>query len=90
MRMTPRHPRWAEFVAIMSGPLGCNFQEEHGKTTWQCDGGTDKKLATRTLRERFPDVDVAGSLAYFEQHGGYCDCEILFTVADDADLRLKQ
>src|SRR5262249_23932823 len=31
---------------------------------------------------RYPrfDVDVEGSLAYFEGHGGFCDCEIVFNV----------
>jgi hypothetical protein len=23
---------------------------------------------------------IAASLSYFEEHGGYCDCEVLFNV----------
>jgi hypothetical protein len=25
-------------------------------------------------------VDIPASLEYFEEHGGYCDCEILLNV----------
>jgi hypothetical protein len=25
-------------------------------------------------------VDIDGSIAFFQEHGGWCDCEILFNV----------
>ena len=30
-------------------------------------------------------IDIDGTLAFFREHGGYCDCEILFNV-DRPDL----
>jgi hypothetical protein len=26
------------------------------------------------------NVDIPASIAFFEEHGGYCDCEILLNV----------
>ncbi len=82
--MTPQHPRWSEFADRLYGPEGCNFVEEpehdgHPTFTWQCGSGTDKTFAETILRT-IDGVDVEGSLQYFEAHGGYCDCEILFNV----------
>lgn len=77
--MTPEHPRWKEFIGILDGPKGCNFREnEEGKTTWDCAAGNSKEHAYRILQDF--DVDVWNSLRYFDTHGGYCDCEIIFNV----------
>lgn len=83
--MTPQHPLWEEFVRRLEGPKGCNFKKDKkGKVTWTCKGGTDKSKAKAILesmvRESMANIDVEKSLAYFEEHGGYCDCEILFNV----------
>ncbi len=84
--MTPAHPLWEEFVQRLEGPEGCDFQQdETGQWQWQCQGGTDKSKAIAIL-ETMPDIDVEASLDYFERHGGYCDCEILFNVEDAAQF----
>ena len=78
--MTPQHPRWTEFAERLEGPEGCNFRKgDNDKTIWTCSSKTDRPLATAILTA-MGDVDVVASLAYFEEHGGYCDCEILFNV----------
>lgn len=80
--MTPEHPHWNEFITELAGPDACNFEEIEGKFTWSCGGGTNKDFAERILSEMgFVSDAIAASLAYFEDHGGYCDCEILFNVA---------
>jgi Protein of unknown function (DUF2695) len=72
----PRHPRWEEFLDRLYGPEGCNF-----KTTWTCFGGTDKRFSREILtRMGLSDRAIAVSLAYFEDHGGYCDCEVVLNV----------
>jgi hypothetical protein len=77
--MTPAHPRWEEFSERLSGPEGCNFRRKpDGSSTWTCKAGADKTMATKILKAM--GMDVAASLTYFEAHGGYCDCEILFNV----------
>jgi hypothetical protein len=73
----PRHRRWDEFIERLCGPEGCNFTE----TSWTCFGGNDLRfsrgiLARMDLSERAIEV----CLAYFADHGGYCDCEVVFNV----------
>jgi hypothetical protein len=74
--MTPDHPRWREFCDRLAGPDGCDFSEDR---TWKCAGGTNKDFAAAIL-EDMGEVNVPLTLSYFESHGGYCDCEILFNV----------
>ena len=78
--MTPEHSRWEEFCKRLAGPEGCNFKTgaKHGTTMWKCAGGDDKTFATKILKAM--GMSVAASLAYFDEHGGHCDCEILFNV----------
>jgi len=79
--MTPQYPRWTEFIERLGGPEGCDFKEnEEGETTWCCAGGRDKALAEAILTA-MGDIDVVASLTYFEEHGGHCNCEILFNIA---------
>lgn len=79
--MTTNHPEWEHFCGLLSGKEGCNFKKDEKKrTTWRCAGGNDKSLATAILKTHFPNIDIKKSMAYFEKHGGFCDCEILFNV----------
>ena len=66
--MTPESPRWREFCDKLDDAIG-----RHG-----CNS-TDTRLAKRLLRS-MKCVDVEASVEYFEDHGGYCDCEILLNV----------
>jgi len=79
--MQPSHPLWDEFCRRLEGPEGCDFREgENGEIVWwTCKGGRDQSLATAILKS-MPDVDWQKSLEYFTEHGGHCDCEILFNV----------
>ena len=78
--MTPQHPKWREFCDRLTSSDGCNFQEdENGKITWRCRGGHDKSFATQILQS-YSNIDIKASLQYFDEHGGHCDCEILFNV----------
>lgn len=83
--MTPQHPRAAEFLEALTGPEGCNFRQVEGKTTWDCGGGWDKSKSAAILVS-MGGIDVAASLAYFDDHGGHCDCEVVFNVLDDVNL----
>ena len=81
--ITPGHPHWQSFIERLSGPEGCHFREDEiGDLTWYCGGGQEKSKAAAILKT-MPDIDVEGSLAYFDQHGGHCDCEIVFNVDVD-------
>jgi Protein of unknown function (DUF2695) len=71
----PRHARWVEFIERLVGREGCNFHADH----WTCFGDvrfTKAILRDMGLDERSTDL----SIAYFGDHGGYCDCEVVFNV----------
>jgi hypothetical protein len=79
--MTPYHKDWDGFCGLLDGEEGCNFREdENGKIVWTCDNSSEKPLSRKILKKYFPDVDVEETIKYFEGHGGYCDCEVLFNV----------
>jgi hypothetical protein len=59
--------------------------EELPEGTWRCgdDGsGGSKYMYAEAVMAELGEIDIAGTLAFFRQHGGGCDCEILFNVED--------
>jgi len=78
--LTPQHKDWEKFCTLLEGSEGCNFKNSKGKFTWRCEGNHKKTYAQKILKEYFPDIDIEKTFEYFDQHGGYCDCEILFNV----------
>ena len=78
--LTPADPRWREFIRRLEGPEGCDFRKgEYGEYSWRCAGGRDQSLSRAILTD-MGGIDVEGTLGYFDQHGGYCDCEVVFYV----------
>jgi hypothetical protein len=76
--LLPQHPQWDEFLNRLYGPDGCNF-----KTTWTCSGTTEKPLSRRILADMgLSAAAIEATLAYFEEHGGYCDCEVILNVGE--------
>ena len=61
------HPRFAEFHGRLAYALRTPANCQH-----------DYRHARLVLQEM--GMNEAASLAYCRQHGGYCDCEILFNV----------
>jgi hypothetical protein len=80
--MLPGNPRWEEFLERLSGPEGCDFHEDR----WTCynDTRAAQALLARMGLSR-PAIKL--SLGFYRDHGGCCDCEIVFNVdpvPDDA------
>ena len=76
--VSPQHPLWENFCERLQGVEGCDFKiNEKGGIYWKC--GRDKSKA-RAILETMENVDIDGTLKYFDEHGGNCDCEILFNV----------
>lgn len=91
--LTPEHPRWEEFLDRLYGPEGCDFQEkDDGSFTSTRDPSDRTRPACRRIMRRMglSRREIAASLAYFEQHGGYCDCEVLFNVDPDEEETAPQ
>jgi hypothetical protein len=65
--MTPKHRRWQEF---------CN---KLGVLALDCAGTRERPFA-RAILASMGSFDIEGSLAYFDNHQAYCDCEILLNV----------
>ncbi len=87
--MTPANDRWAEFLALLEGPKGCNFREtipgDADSISWSCGGGNDQHLARELLFGMgLNQVAVYDSCDYFRSQGGYCDCEIVFNLRKSA------
>jgi Protein of unknown function (DUF2695) len=81
--MTPEHPRWDEFIDRLAGFEGCDFREsDDGSGAWTCDARDHTRPFCRSIMQHMglSRGAIAASLAYFEEHGGYCDCEVLFNV----------
>jgi hypothetical protein len=80
--MTPQNPRWELFADALYRMMEWN---EH---TWKCDGDKGHNPEhpehvhryAKTVMGLMGGIDIEKSLAFFEEHGGYCDCEILFNV----------
>jgi hypothetical protein len=73
--LLPRHARWDEFLERLAGSGACNFQTDR----WTCFG--DMRFTERILREMgLDEQSISVSTAYFRDHGGYCDCEVIFNV----------
>jgi hypothetical protein len=75
--LTPESPRWDEFADAL-----CRAIERHG-----CDGdghaaGWATHRRAKQIMAEMGSVDISNSLAFFEDRGGYCDCEVLLNVDD--------
>jgi hypothetical protein len=77
--LTPKRSRWTVFVALLGNTLTDGLPEG----TWRCgndgSGGSNHRYAEAVLTE-LGGIDIDGTLEFFREHGGYCDCEILFNV----------
>ena len=68
--------------------LGDTMTEGLPEGTWRCgndgSGGSKHRYAEAVLIE-LGGIDIDGTLEFFREHGGYCDCEILLNVDPDPD-----
>ena len=70
--MTPSNPRWGEFVETLKERLG----------GVACKAGRDKTQAAAVLKGMGIGLELLNpTFAYFESHGGFCDCEIIYNIA---------
>ncbi len=77
----PGHDRWEEFCDRLAGPTGVNFRhDDEGELCWDCDS-SEIIYAVRILQLMgFNQDSINVSLDYYRDHGGFCDCEILFNI----------
>jgi hypothetical protein len=75
---------WDVFFDRLYGPEGCNFRPEDGENIWNCKREAGHPFS-RTILARMGvlKADIDKCIKFFEAHGGYCDCEVVFNVEDD-------
>jgi Protein of unknown function (DUF2695) len=71
--MTLEHPRWIEFVARLDEALIVSKEPFE----WRCN---HDHAYSRAIMADIGDADIEASIAYFEHHGGHCDCEVMLNV----------
>jgi hypothetical protein len=66
--MSTDHPRWDEFaerlIDCLPGPGFCDHSHR----------------AATQIMAYMGNIDIPASIEFFEERGGYCDCEILLNV----------
>jgi hypothetical protein len=70
--LTPESLRWNEFTGALDEAL----------TATGCGGDAPPHAHShaKKIMAEMGNIDVEGSLEFFEARGGYCDCEILLNV----------
>ncbi len=76
--MTPKHPRWNEFIDILLGPRGCNVtvnDDEDEWATWECENNFRR---TEAILESMGGFDVKASINHLHKvYRVESDCLIL-------------
>ncbi len=67
--LTPDHKCWKTFCSRLKYMLN---------KTGKCDGYTH---SWKILKD-FTDINDIETILYFEENGGFCDCEIIMNIAD--------
>ena len=80
--MTPKHPRWNEFVNILLGTQGCDVRTgDDGELIWE--GDPDFRI-TRSVLRAMGDFDTSGTIKYLnEVYGSECDTTLLSNCAPE-------
>jgi hypothetical protein len=77
--LTPKSNRWERFIDALDHAVQING----------CDGDgnignyLDVYRQAKRIMADMGNVDIPASLVFFQNNGGYCDCEILFNVDPD-------
>jgi hypothetical protein len=80
--LTTDSPRWNEFAGLLNEAIYIS------DTEWRCDGdggwgpNPHRFRYAKRVMEAMGGIDIPASLAFFKDHGGGCDCEILANVDD--------
>jgi len=79
--LTTASPRWDEFVDALVEATRVPGPSQ----SLLCDGdrGEQRYRYAKAVMRKLGKIDIEKSIAFFQSHGGYCDCEILFNVDPD-------
>lgn len=66
--LTPKNIAWSDFIEKL------DFALAHKPCTHSYE------ITTNILRAYFTQIDIAKTIKYFEENGGYCDCEVRWNI----------
>lgn len=78
----PQHKLWKSFLLKLKGNEGVRFSLSEGKAVWYCNHTLRR---TRAILQQYvkDGIDVEATLEFFHEHGGTCDCKVLFDVLEN-------
>jgi Protein of unknown function (DUF2695) len=76
--MDPTHPDWVAFCGALSSRL--TVEGVGSKFSWNCQH--DHRHTRSLLADEWPQIDAEATLELFQEHAGFCDCEVLLNVSD--------
>ena len=73
--LTEKHSLWKGFIHRLDMELHHKF--DNGEMIGKCNG--DLCQSTKILKSLY-NIDVDKTIEYFENKGGFCDCEVIMNV----------
>ena len=76
--LTPESAHWDKFADRLLRII----------TADGCDGAQEPNVHryAKQIMNEMGSVDIPASIEFFQEHGGYCDCEILLNVDPDGRI----
>jgi len=75
--LTPMNPKWERFEREVTHHLGI-YECQDDTLNTRCDGSF--KIARNIITNRFPEIDLEATIAYFKKSEWFCDCELFFSA----------
>jgi hypothetical protein len=72
--LTPKHKYWPALRFRLDQMVNTHIE---GKPVSDCN--YDLRHTIKILKS-LPNIDIEGTLDFFEDHAGFCDCEVLMNV----------
>jgi hypothetical protein len=76
--LTTASPRWKSFARVLGMVMegrGCDNDRGLNPDTPEL-----VRCGARAVMEAMGGIDIEATMKYFDDHGGYCDCEIRYNV----------
>ena len=78
--LTPASDRWAEFMFKLNRALSVDVEDSRSSC---CEHNHQH---AKEIMEEMGGIDIPKSIAFFQDNGGYCDCEICFNVDPEVSV----
>ena len=73
--LTPKHRYWSALHFRLDQMVNTHIE---GKPVFDCNHNLRHTIK---ILKSLPNIDVEGTVKFLEEHGGFCDCEVLMNVS---------